>query len=138
LKAHAKHLAAVATGSALGGVVRFTAVNFSVYSIPPPFPWGTLAVNVIGSLVIGWLAGWSRAEGRHYLSPEVRLFLMVGFCGGLTTFSFFAWQVIALGQPGSTGLSALYIVSSVGLSLLAVWGGYVGAVRITGRGGAHP
>jgi protein CrcB len=101
LKAHGKHLSAVAAGSALGGVVRFAAVNLSVYSIPPPFPWGTLAVNVIGSLIIGWLAGWSRAEGRHYLSPEARLFLMVGFCGGLTTFSFFAGRLLLSASPAA-------------------------------------
>ncbi|MBO4963699.1 MAG: CrcB family protein, partial [Prevotella sp.] len=73
----------VAAGGAVGSVCRYLLSSVHVAS----FPWGTLTVNVLGSLLIGLLAGLS---GRGILSPELKLLLVTGFCGGFTTFSTFA------------------------------------------------
>ncbi|HEX4951778.1 MAG TPA: fluoride efflux transporter CrcB [Thermoanaerobaculia bacterium] len=93
------------------------------------FPWGTLAVNLLGCFVIGWLAGL--AELRGVLSAELRLLLLVGFLGGFTTFSSFGWETFSLlrgGELWKAGANAgLHLVTG----LLAVWLGH-GLARLEG------
>jgi fluoride exporter len=80
----------VAVGSALGGMARYWCSGFAARLIGEWFPWGTLIVNVSGSFVIGAFAALSAAEGPFLISPEQRIFVMVGLCGGYTTFSSFS------------------------------------------------
>lgn len=109
-------LAAVAAGSALGGVARYLAA-VALASQSREFPVATLAVNIAGAFLLGLIVralGDSQAVGA-------RLFLAVGFCGGFTTFSTFSLDLIRLLQAGAAGRAAGYAVASVALSLGAVW-----------------
>jgi CrcB protein len=105
----------IALGGAIGSVCRYLLGN--ALHRPGEFPTGTLVVNVLGSLAVGFVVRFA-LETTH-VSPEARAFLAVGFCGGFTTFSTFAWEVLALGEQGAWGKSALYLVLSVTLSLTA-------------------
>jgi len=118
-----RHYLLVGLGSAVGGLARFGTVTAAVALFGPGFPVGTLAVNVLGSLLIGLIMGLSCAE-RRLITPELRSLLAVGFCGGFTTFSFFSWHILALTEAGQAPLALLYIASTTLLSLLAVWIGY--------------
>lgn len=83
----------MAAGGAVGSVCRYLLSSVHMAS----FPWGTLTVNVLGSLLIGLLAGLS---GRGLLSPELKLLLVTGFCGGFTTFSTFANESFGMMKAG--------------------------------------
>ena len=80
------------------------------------FPWGTFAVNIIGCFLIGLFGSWI---ARHSLSPDLRLLLVVGLCGGFTTFSTFSYEALALLRNGHTGTFFMYILLSVCLGLAA-------------------
>jgi CrcB protein len=95
----------VALGGALGAVLRFLA------TLVWPAPWGVLAINVLGSFLIGVLAVW--------LPPRAALFLVTGVLGGFTTFSAFSLDALRLIEGGRLGTAALYVGGSVALSLLA-------------------
>jgi CrcB protein len=88
------------------------------------FPWGTLVINVLGSFIIGLAASTMSAEGRFATGDTQRQFLMVGICGGYTTFSAFSLQTLALMQGGQWGAAAGNAALSVGLCMIAVWAGY--------------
>jgi CrcB protein len=88
------------------------------------FPFGTLTVNVTGSFVIGILAAMTAPEGRWILTPAARAFLMIGLCGGYTTFSSFSVQTLALAQEGEWARVVMNTLLSVVLCLVAVWLGY--------------
>ncbi|MBE1237816.1 fluoride efflux transporter CrcB [Phaeovibrio sulfidiphilus] len=106
---------AVALGSALGGVFRYGA---TLVILPSSFfPWGTLFVNVFGSFIIGLGAAAVVSSGELLLSGSWRVFFMVGFCGGFTTFSSFSLQTLALLQDGRPVLAITYILASVLLCL---------------------
>jgi len=110
----------IALGGALGSVLRALVAHVCA---GPRFPWGTLAINAAGSLLIGWLM--ARLGG---LEPgpaaRVQSLLVVGFCGGFTTFSTFSWQTLALLQRGDWLSAALNVALSFVLCLVAVWLGY--------------
>lgn len=114
----------VAAGSALGGVLRYLAGYISRLH-PAPLPYSTLAVNIIGSFIIGLgavaLAGSERG----------RLLWLTGFCGGFTTFSAFSLETLELTMQGSGGraLGIANIALNVILSIGACWGGYALAMR---------
>lgn len=114
---------AVFLGSGLGALMRFGCVSLVQKLQPAPFPMGTLLVNVMGSLLMGALMAWviKDAQGRE----DVRLLLAVGVLGGFTTFSAFAWDVLALWQRGEAVQALLYISGSVLLSLIAVAVGFI-------------
>ncbi len=113
----------VALGSAMGGVARFWLSNLLAHRWPG-FPWGTITVNVTGSLVIGLLAALAAPGGRWDLDPRWTPFLMAGICGGYTTFSAFSLQTLALAQQQQHLQAAANVVLSVVLCLAAVWLGY--------------
>jgi len=94
------------------------------------FPWGTLAVNVTGSALIGVLAALSDPDGRWLVSSELRQFLMIGICGGYTTFSSFSLQTLALARDGEWLPAAANVLLSVILCLLGVWVGQSLAVSL--------
>ena len=120
----------VAIGGALGTMARhWLSVAFHEFDIelfpfeimPAHFPWPTLFINIGGSLVIGFAANLP----SEYITRDVRLFLMVGICGGYTTFSSFSLQLLDLFMEGDVVLGLLYIFFSVVIGLLAVAIGYV-------------
>jgi len=94
------------------------------------FPWGTLIINVLGSFVIGFFAALTGPDGRMMVPGDMRQFVMVGICGGYTTFSSFSLQTLTLAQDGEFLRAGLNIGASVGLCLFAVWLGHVAAVAL--------
>lgn len=120
----------VALGSALGGMARYWLSGMVASTIGQTFPWGTLVVNVIGSLAIGFFATLTAPEGRFLVSPEARTFFMIGICGGFTTFSSFSLQTLTLAQGGEWAAVGLNVILSVALCLVAVWLGHVGAMAL--------
>lgn len=117
-----KQLLLVGGGGFLGSVSRYLLGGWvHRWTGVAGFPVGTLAVNLLGCLAIGWLAGL--AEARQVLTAEVRLFLLIGFLGGFTTFSSFGWETLSMARGGET----LPALGNAGLNLAgglgAVWVG---------------
>jgi CrcB protein len=110
----------IAIGSALGGVARQWCSVMALRLLPSALPWGTIAINILGSFVIGAFATLTEAEGRFPLSLTVRQFVMVGICGGYTTFSSFSLQTLMLARDGRAIEAGLNVVLSVVLCLAAV------------------
>lgn len=94
----------------LGSVARYLAQLAALRLGASAFPAGTLAVNVLGSFVIGLVYGWTEKAGS---APAWRLFLATGFCGGFTTFSAFSLESISLLKSGNLSYTFLYICGSV-------------------------
>ena len=114
----------IAAGGALGTLVRFWINLLVTARAGEAMPWGTIGINVSGSFIIGLIAALTEPGGRLMLSPELRLFLIVGFCGGYTTFSSFSLLTFALLQAGELSRAAANVLGSVVMCLLAVWLGY--------------
>jgi fluoride exporter len=124
----------IAVGSAIGGVSRYLVGGLSQRLAGGTFPIGTLLINVTGSFLLGLILRYGVETTT--LTPEIRAFLTVGFCGGYTTFSTFSYETIALAEDGQWARAALYVALSVGLSLVATFLGFVAArelVQIRGR-----
>lgn len=119
-------------GSGLGGLVRWAASGFIAARWGEAFPWGTLVVNVTGSFLIGFFATLTAPFGRFVAPPSIRLFFMVGVCGGYTTFSSFSFQTLKLAEEGQWMRAGANVVFSVVLCLLAVWLGHLLALAIHG------
>jgi CrcB protein len=120
----------VAIGGALGSMARFWMANAVAAVTGPSFPWGTLGINVIGSFVIGLFFALTGPGGRFDVPSDARIFVMIGLCGGFTTFSSFSLQTLMLLQAGEILRAGAYILGSVVLCLLFVWVGYLlGALR---------
>lgn len=118
----------VGLGSALGGVSRYWVGVLVAYFVGRAFPWGTLLINVVGSFIIGYFGTLTMPGGLRPAAGEVRLFVMVGFCGGFTTFSSFSMETIELIRGGEGGSALVYIVASVALCLAGtVLGHYLAA-----------
>ncbi len=111
----------VAAGSALGGVARYLVGGLVQRLAGPVFPLGTLVVNTIGSIVIGFVMRYALESAA--ISAEARTFLTIGICGGFTTFSTFSYETVALFQDGSYGKAAASIAANVGLALLGTVAG---------------
>ena len=107
----------VALGSALGGVARYWATIAGNRLFGPEFPWSTIAINVTGSLIIGIVAARTPSDAT-------RLFVMVGVCGGFTTFSAFSLQTLSLLQQGAALKALANILVSVLLCVAASWAGW--------------
>ena len=120
----------IAAGSALGGIARFWCSGVVARAFGETVPWGTLLVNVSGSLLIGIIAALTGPDGRIFLGSTTRLALMAGFCGGYTTFSSFSLQTLSLVQDGEWWLAGANIALSVVACLVAVWAGYAFATSI--------
>ena len=113
---------AVLAGGAIGGALRYAIAGVWLTPRSLDFPWGTLVVNVTGSMALGFLGRYvAPSHGSHALF----LFLTVGICGGYTTFSTFTLDTFALIERGAVARAAVYIVASVVLSYVALFGGYV-------------
>jgi fluoride exporter len=114
----------VGIGSSLGAAARYFCSQILIQLAGGGFPWGTLAINVIGSLVIGLYATLTEPDGRIFVSPARRQFVLAGFCGGYTTFSIFSLETLRLAAAGRYDLAGANIVVSIVLWLFAVWFGY--------------
>lgn len=108
-------------GAGLGGTARYLLGGWIQAGAGASFPWGTLAVNVTGALVLGVL--YRYLEGT-LVRPEWRLFVGVGFCGGYTTFSTFSYETVRLMQDGQWQRAGAYALASVILSVAAVFAGF--------------
>jgi len=115
----------VAIGGAVGTTARYWLSTVVARAFGETFPWGTLIINVTGSLVIGFFAALTGPDGRVFASSTVRQFVMIGICGGYTTFSSFSLQTLNLMNGGEWFRAGANIVLSVLLCLIAVWGGVV-------------
>ena len=115
----------IAVGSALGGMGRFWLSGLIAQRVGELFPWGTLIVNVTGSLAIGLFIALTGSDGRFLVGPRFSQFFVVGICGGYTTFSSFSLQTLKLAQAGEWWHAGGNVASSVVLCLLAVWLGHL-------------
>jgi CrcB protein len=120
----------VALGGALGSVARYWCSGVVARAFGETFPWGTVGVNVVGSFVIGLFATLTGTDGRFLVPGEWRIFVMVGVCGGYTTFSSFSLQTVNLLRDGEHLYAAGNVLLSVALCMLGVWLGHVAAVAI--------
>jgi CrcB protein len=114
----------IAAGSAIGGVLRYWCSGLIAARIGETFPWGTVFVNIVGSLLIGLFATVTAPDGRLLVGAGVRMFFMLGIFGGFTTFSSFSLQTLSLMQDGEWLFAAGNIVGSVVLCLVGVWIGH--------------
>jgi CrcB protein len=114
--------AAVGVGAALGAWLRW-ALGLALNHVLPLFPLGTLLANLVGGYLIGVSMGWIAQTGA--MSPELRLFVITGFLGGLTTFSTFSAESLSLLQAGRYELALLHVAGhlagSILLTLLGLW-----------------
>ncbi|MGA2870381.1 MAG: fluoride efflux transporter CrcB [Verrucomicrobiota bacterium] len=117
----------VAIGGALGSVGRFWLSGLINERFGQTFPWSIMVINITGSFVIGILAAFTNPDGP--MTPQTRVFttqfLMIGICGGYTTFSSFSRDTLRLMQDGQWLYAGGNIVLSVVLCLIAVWLGYM-------------
>jgi fluoride exporter len=120
----------VALGSIVGVVARFLVSVLFVSQFGDRFPWGTLFVNVTGSFVIGFYAALTGPDGRLFATPRQRQFVMVGICGGYTTFSAFSLETLRLAQSGNVRAAFLNLLISIIGWLSAVWMGHAIAMRL--------
>jgi fluoride exporter len=119
-----KEIALVALGGAFGSVARYKLSGYVLHhTIDWRFPAGTFAVNVIGCLVAGLLAGL--AEQREMLTPETRLLVFTGVLGGFTTFSAFGMETMFLLRRGELLIAGANVALSVAAGLAALWLGLV-------------
>lgn len=126
----------VMLGSAVGGGARYWSSGFSARHFGETFPWGTIIVNVAGSFIIGFFATLTGPDGRVMASTETRQFVMVGICGGYTTFSSFSLQTLELVREGEMLRAGGNIALSVILCLLVVWLGHIAAASLNKLKGA--
>ena len=114
-----KHLVLIALGGAGGALARHWMTALVQNTAAGQFPWGTLSVNLLGSLGIG--VAYVLIMERALLHPDWRGAVMVGFLGAFTTFSAFSLETLALLENGRGGLALAYMLASVTTCLLAVW-----------------
>jgi fluoride exporter len=103
----------IAIGSAIGGAARYWCTGFAARLFGETFPWGTLLVNITGSLIIGFFATLTGPDGRIFVSSTTRQFVMIGLCGGYTTLSSFSLQTLNLVQDSEWLQAGGNIVGSV-------------------------
>ncbi len=118
----------IGVGGALGSMFRFgvaSLIDAYVKKGGPPYYLGTMLVNITGCFLIGFIFTISATEGRFYLTPLQRQFIMIGILGGYTTFSSFTLQSLLLAQDGQWGQAALNVLGSVVLCLVGVWLGAI-------------
>ncbi len=120
----------VMIGGSIGSALRYLVGMLSMRTVGTAWPWGTLAVNMVGGLVMGLFAGWlaSRAQGGE----QFRLFFAVGICGGFTTFSAFSLEIVLMLERGEFVSAVGYILASVILSVGALALGLLAMRTFTG------
>lgn len=121
----------VMAGGALGTLGRYV---LSVLALPisGQMPWGTIVINITGSFLIGFFGTLTLAHGRFPISENWRLFVMIGVCGGYTTFSSFSLQTLDLMRQGALTRAAVNVAASVVLCVAAVAVGHQMAALMNG------
>lgn len=128
MKAALINAALVGTGGFIGAVCRYGLSGLVQRSVPlATFPYGTLAVNMLGCLLIGIAVGF--ADSRQLFGPEVRLFALIGLLGGFTTYSTFGYETFALLRDADYLRAVANVAVHVVLGLTLVWVGYVITTR---------
>jgi len=122
---------AVALGGAVGSLARY-GVSALALPISRELPVGTLIINIVGSFVIGFFGTMTLAHGKFPAPEPLRLFVLVGVCGGFTTFSSFSLQTLDLMRSGYMGRALFYAVASVVLCLVGVGMVHMLAARLNG------
>jgi CrcB protein len=117
----------IAIGSALGGMGRYFVSGVVTTLTGGTFPYGTMLVNISGCLVIGFFATLTGPDGRWLLGTPARQFVMIGLCGGYTTFSSFSLETLYLARAGEWMSATANAAGSVILCILSVWIGYIAA-----------
>jgi fluoride exporter len=115
----------IAVGGAFGSMARFWLATYVAEILGPQFPWGTILINIVGSFVIGFFATLTGPGGRFLASLNTRAFVMVGICGGFTTFSAFSLQTLDLARESRWLQAGGNVVLSVVACLIAVWAGHI-------------
>lgn len=113
----------ISIGAAIGGVFRYGLASFIQKRVESFFPYGTLIVNITGSFILGFIMYY--LDEKEFLSPQMRLFLTVGLCGGFTTFSTFSYETLNLIKNSQFLLAAFNVLGSVFLCLIAIYLAYV-------------
>ncbi len=118
----------LASGGAIGTILRYYLSGLAYRGSSGMFPWGTLAVNLGGSLVIGFLWGLFEAKG---MSPQMRNFIFIGILGGFTTFSTFALESFNLIRDGEIRIALANIIVSNLFGMILVFAGFISARHLT-------
>ncbi len=126
----------VGIGGALGSIGRYWLALAVTAITGPTFPWGTILINVLGSFIISFFGTLTGAAGTVSVPTDARTFVMVGICGGFTTFSSFSLQTLDLARDGRWGPALANIGLSVTLCLMSVTAGHAAALWINGTRGA--
>ena len=121
----------IGLGGAIGTIARYWIATLA-FPISRSLPWGTILINIGGSFIIGFVGTLTLASGRHPLPETARLFVMVGICGGFTTFSSFSLQTFDLFRMEAWTRALLNIGISVILCLMAVAVGHALAAQLNG------
>jgi CrcB protein len=114
---------AIAVGAAMGGVARYYLASAVQQRLGATFPWGTLLINVTGSLLLGFIIRYAIAS--PVVSVEMHALLTTGFCGGYTTFSTYSYETATLLEEGQYERAGLYALGSVLLALAATFVGFI-------------
>jgi CrcB protein len=114
----------VALGSGAGGAARLYLSTLVARGAGTQFPWGTLAVNVLGCLAVGALGALFEPASPLHVRQDLRVLLVVGVLGGFTTFSAFSLETLLLVQRGSAAMAVAYVVASIVLCLAAAGAAY--------------
>jgi fluoride exporter len=114
---------AIAIGAAIGGVSRYYLASAIQQRVGATFPWGTLLINVTGSLLLGFIIRYALASPA--VSVEMRALLTTGFCGGYTTFSTYSYETATLMEEGQYERAVVYSLGSVLLALAATFAGFI-------------
>ncbi|MBN9472367.1 MAG: fluoride efflux transporter CrcB [Bosea sp.] len=110
-------------GAGIGGVLRHGVNLATLRWLGPGFPFGTMAINILGSGLMGLLVGWLAFRAGEGWTQHSRLFFATGVLGGFTTFSAFSLDAVLLWQRGDLAMAAFYVLGSVVLSLIALFTG---------------
>ncbi len=121
----------VMLGGATGSFARYAVADLAM-PLSRHLPFGTMIINVTGSFLIGLFGTLTLAHGKYPVPEGLRIFVMVGFCGGYTTFSSFSLQTFDLMRSGLMSRAMVNVVASVGLCLIAVALGHWIAAQLNG------
>ncbi len=113
---------AIAFGAAVGGVSRYYLSAAVQHRMGSGFPWGTLLINITGSIILGFIMRYALATPG--VSVELRVLLTTGFCGGYTTFSTYSYETATLMEDGQFARAGTYALASILLALAGTFGGF--------------
>jgi len=123
-----KNILLIGSGGFVGSVLRYLSQQYLQRFFDTTFPIGTMTVNILGCFIIGIIYGLS--ERGNILTPEMRMLLAVGFCGGFTTFSSFAYESLTLLKGGGLFHLSIYLGASVAFGFVATYLGMIAVKSI--------